>query len=353
MKNHNPEDIDIKSISVAEKKKLKARILSSVENHKEKKIKLRNAISIAASIAILLASGLFFNQKKEASIKDFVKSSKSLENKNLDKVTLMLNMGENVNLDEDNPTITYSNSGKKVNIGNSRSLTQVSVDKDIVVYNTLVVPYGKRSIIQLSDGSTVWINSGSRFVYPAVFTKEKREVYIEGEAIFEVAHNENRPFIVNSENQKIEVLGTVFNVNNYADEGLAFTVLKSGSVQISYARNASETYTENFKIEPGSYAGYNKKTNSISSKKVDVERYFSWREGVLIFKNDNLKTIMRRLSRYYNIDITIDSEKLANETFSGYLDLKDDVEEVIETIKKTTDLKYNRTEIRKITITTN
>jgi ferric-dicitrate binding protein FerR (iron transport regulator) len=310
-------------------------------------------MALAASIAVLFASGLYFNQEKEPSITDFVKSSKKLQNRNAEKVTLILNKGENVNLDEDDPTITYSASGKNVSVGNSRSLNQETLDNDEVVYNTLVVPYGKRSKMKLSDGTTVWINSGSRLIYPAVFGKEKREVYVEGEAIFEVTHNENRPFIVSSENQEIEVLGTLFSVNNYDDEGTVFTVLKSGSVQISYSKNDSDNYDKTLKITPGTFAGYNKKTNKMSSKKVDVARYFSWREGVLIFKNDDLNTIMRRLSRYYNIDITIDSERLANETFSGYLDLKDDVEKVMETIKKTTDLKYDRTETQKIKITTN
>jgi ferric-dicitrate binding protein FerR (iron transport regulator) len=353
MKNHKPDNIDAESISEAEKNQLKARILSSVENHRRKKKKLRYAMALAASIAVLFASGLYFNQEKEPSITDFVKSSKKLQNRNAEKVTLILNKGENVNLDEDDPTITYSASGKNVSVGNSRSLNQETLDNDEVVYNTLVVPYGKRSKMKLSDGTTVWINSGSRLIYPAVFGKEKREVYVEGEAIFEVTHNENRPFIVSSENQEIEVLGTLFSVNNYDDEGTVFTVLKSGSVQISYSKNDSDNYDKTLKITPGTFAGYNKKTNKMSSKKVDVARYFSWREGVLIFKNDDLNTIMRRLSRYYNIDITIDSERLANETFSGYLDLKDDVEKVMETIKKTTDLKYDRTETQKIKITTN
>jgi len=356
MENKKPEDVHSKSISEAEIKQLKIRILSSVGNHKRNKKRLKYTIAIAASIVVFLSSGVYFNylsQEKEVSITDFVKSSKNLQSKNSEKVTLILNKGENVNLDEDDPTITYSASGKNVSVGNSKTLSQETIDNDEVVYNTLLVPYGKRSKIKLSDGSTVWINSGSRLIYPAVFKKEKREVYIEGEAIFEVAHNENRPFIVSSENQEIKVLGTVFNVNNYADESSAYTVLKSGSVQIGYAGNTSEANTENLKIAPGTFAGYNKKTNRMSSKKVDVNRYFSWREGVLIFRNDDLSTIMRRLSRYYNIDITIDSDKLSNETFSGYLDLKDNVEKVMETIKKTTDLKYDRTDTQKITITTN
>lgn len=353
MENHKPNGMDSKSISEAEREQLKVRILTSVENYRIKRKKLKYAIAMAASIALFLAAGLYFNQEKETSITDFVKSTNNLQDKNLEKVTLTLSNGENVGLEADDPTITYSASGNNVNVGNSKSLSQETVRNDEIVYNTVVVPYGKRSKIQLSDGSKVWLNSGSRLIYHAVFKREKREVYIEGEAIFEVVHKEDQPFIVLSKNQKIEVLGTVFNVNDYADERSVFTVLKSGSVQLSYGNSSSESYNENLKITSGTFAGYNKKTKRMSSKKVDVNRYFSWRDGVLIFKNDDLNTIVRRLSRYYNINITIDDQKLANETFSGYLDLKDDVENVLETIKITTDLQYDRTGNQTITITTN
>ena len=353
MKKHKSDNIGSKAISEAERSQLKVRILASVENHKRKKKRFKYALAMAASIALLLSTGIYFNSfhNEKDSITDFVKKTHNLQNKNTEKVTLTIGKGQNVGLDEDDPLITYSASGKNVKIGNSKSLNQETVDDDKLVYNTLVVPYGKRSKIQLSDGSIVWINSGSRLVYPAVFKKDRREVYIEGEAIFEVVHNDKQPFVVLSENQQIEVLGTVFNVNNYPDENSAFTVLKSGSVQISYGDSTAENYDKDLKISPGTFAGYNKVTDKMSSKKVEVNRYFSWREGIFIFKNDDLKTIMRRLSRYYDMDIKIENEKLASQTFSGYLDLKDDIEEVIETIKKTADLKYDRTGKQTITIT--
>lgn len=351
MEQHIRNTTDSKAMSENEKKQLKIRILSSVKNRKIKKERLKYGIAMAASITLFLASGLYFKHKKETSITDFVKSTANLQNINSGKITLRLIKGENVSLDEDDPTITYSTSGKNVNVGHSKSLSQEIKHNDETAYNTLVVPYGKRSKIQLSDGSTVWINSGSRLTFPAVFNGKTREVYIEGEAIFEVTHNKQKPFMVLSENQEIKVLGTVFNVNNYADEDSAFTVLKSGSVEIRYGKNNTKTDNNNLKISPGTLASYDKKAKSMVSEIVDVDRYFSWREGVLIFRNDDLRTIMRRLSRYYNLDIAIKNEKLANQTFSGHLDLKEDVEKVIGAIKKTTDFNYSRTGDKTITIT--
>ena len=161
-------------------------------------------------------------------------------------------------------------------------------------------------------------------MFPASFSEEKREVYLEGEAIFEVTHNKKQPFIVKSKDQDIEVLGTVFNVSNYADDDSIFTVLKSGSVQINYNNDNLISSKSHLKIVPNTLATYNKKDKNVFTKTVDVETYFSWRDGVFIFKNDALKTIMKKLSRYYNVDIIINDYNLSNQTFSGYLDVNED-----------------------------
>jgi ferric-dicitrate binding protein FerR (iron transport regulator) len=258
-------------------------------------------------------------------------------------VTLILGEGENLKIDEKITSINYSDSGEEVTIGATKTVSQQTLKNNKLVYNTLIVPYGKRSKIQLSDGSIVWLNSGSRLVYPIVFKGEKREVHLEGEGIFEVAYNKNQPFIVISQNQEAEVLGTVFGITNYLDENSINTVLKSGSVQISYT-NALSSNSDKMKITPGTIASYNKKSKAIISEKVNVDQYFSWRDGVLIFKNNDLKFIMKKLSRYYNIEIEISEFKYnkdnEGETFSGYLDLNEDLDKVIKNIQMSTNMKY-------------
>ena len=253
---------------------------------------------------------------------------------------LILSEDNKLKIGDDVADINYSSTGQKVTLGTTKELDQRTTNNNKIVYNTLLVPYGKRSKIKLSDGSTVWLNSGSRMVYPAVFNEDKREVYLEGEAIFDVAHNKNHPFIVVSEDHQIEVLGTVFGVTNYLDENIINTVLKSGSVQISYHNDPSPLSTDKVKISPGTRASYNRKTMSILSEKVNVDNYFSWREGVLIFKNNDLSFIMKRLSRYYNISISINDEISIDETFSGYLDLNENVEIVLQNIKESTNMDF-------------
>lgn len=352
MKEEKDNNIGFDTISANEKEVLKQQIFDSVEKHKRKRHRIRYAaVGMAASVIFVCGLALYVNQDRPTSISDFVKSSGKVDVNESDEVVLILNDSANVKVGKDSSMIKYSATGENVNIGSRGAVRQKTSNKEETIYNTILVPYGRRSEIVLSDGTHVWLNSGSRLVYPALFKGSKREVYLEGEAIFDVSHDKEHPFLVLSESQEITVLGTVFNVSNYLDDSSAQTVLKSGRVQIAYRDDAMFETKKKLNISPGTMASYNKIEKKIASKKVNVDHYFSWREGVLIFKNDDLRTIMRRLSRYYNIHIEIENDGLGGETFSGYLDLREDVEKVIATIQQTTDFEYVRQEKAKINIT--
>lgn len=351
MENKKPTKINHISFSEDEKEQLKNKIVASIFSYKRGKRHIRRfGIGFAASISLILGILLFVNTNSDSSIDEYIKTVENVDSKDFNTVKLILSDSENVNIAEDNSTIKYSNTGKQINISNSKTINQSITKNDKVVYNTIIVPYGRRSKIELSDGSQVWLNSGSKLVYPVIFASKKREVYLEGEAIFEVAHDKVHPFMVMAKNHEIEVLGTVFNVSNYSDEKSISTTLKSGSVQINYKGDSFFKSNETIKITPGTKVDYNKNLHKVSSKKVDVDNYFSWREGVLIFKNHNMEYITKRLSRYYNVNIVIKNKDLAGQTFSGYLDLKENVENVVEIIKETTDFEYN---IENKTITIN
>lgn len=344
MKKNRPHKIKTLPITDLEKIVLKNRILKSVDNVSKRKKHLQIYFGAAACISVLIAFSFSFLRPQSASIKDFIESANNIDVNKSDNVVLILGEGENLDINEKTSTINYSNSGQKVTIGNNKEVNQKTSKNNKTVYNTLLVPYGKRSNIQLSDGTMVWLNSGSKLVYPAVFNGDRRELYLEGEAIFDVAHNKDKPFIVISQDQEVEVLGTVFGITSYKEENAINTVLKSGSVQISYNKNTSSLYTDKMKISPGTKASYNKNTMSIMSEKVNVDHCFSWKDGFLVFKNDDLKYITKRISRYYNIEIEITDENLANETFSGYLDLNENIDKVIENIKASTNMNYTYTD---------
>lgn len=334
MKDNSSNNINFSELSTDEKTKLKRKIKNSVFVYTQKKRRVKYVVGFAAaSIVILVSVGIFnFSKQNISPIETYVNSSK--EQIQTNEVKLILSDSEKIEITNEDSIIAYSNNGENVSIGNSKSVNQNIEEKKETVFNTLIVPYGKRSEIVLSDGSKIWLNSGSKLIFPATFLGDNREVYLEGEAIFDVAHNKNKPFIVKSKHQDIEVLGTVFNVSSYEDDDVVFTVLKSGSIILHYNNNNLITSKRELKIAPNTLATYNKDIREIGTEKVEVETYFSWRDGVFIFKNDPLKSIMKKLSRYYNVEITINDKDLANQSFSGYLDVSQDLEHVMQIIKE-------------------
>lgn len=335
MENNFQKNINFKSLKKEEKAQLKRRISNSVYSYIKRRRLLKYGIGVTAAAVVTFHSiGIFNSQMPQPSpIEVFAKTAEDLESSN--KVQLVLSDDHNVEITEDDSAISYSSTGEQVQIGNEKSVSQKTSQKDQPVFNTLIVPFGKRSEIVLSDGSKVWLNSGSKLIFPAHFSKNKREVYLQGEGVFEVAHRQNQPFLVKSEHHEIEVLGTVFNVSNYKDDPAIYTVLQSGSVQINVTEDKLFNAQKHIVITPGTLATFDKDDRAIKTESVAIEPYFSWRDGVFIFKNDSLKSIMKKIARYYNVEIIINDKNLANETFSGYLDVKESIEHVMETIKAT------------------
>lgn len=332
-----PEKIDnlnFQKLSKREKSFLKKRIFTSIYSYKRRRRAVIFAMTASVVIGVIFTSIYFYNDNDSGSdIEKFAEIQRE-ESTNQD-VQLFLNDNQKIAISDINAKISYSHSGEEVNIGESNQREQKVNSSTETVFNTLIVPFGKRSEIVLSDGSKVWLNSGSKLIFPAKFASEKREVHLEGEGIFEVSHNKNRPFFVKSKNHEIEVLGTVFNVSNYLDDDAIYTVLESGSVQINYKSNKLFNSGKNVRIKPGTMVTFNKSKLEVYKKSVDVAPYFSWRDGVFIFKNDSLKSIMKKISRYYNVEILITDSKRANETFSGSLDVNSGIERILETIKET------------------
>ena len=208
---------------------------------------------------------------------------------------------------------------------------QVIVDKDTiqsrkntskkVQLNHVVLPYGKQSKLQLPDGSTVFLNSGTRFFFPAKFSGPKRKVYLQGEAMFQVAEDENKPFIVHTPEMDILVTGTEFNVTAYNDDGFTQAVLVSGSVKVSKPGLISKRV----KLTPGQSATINKSDGSIVSEEADAGSAIAWTHGYLVFNAVELSTVIRKLERYYNHKIGTEDERLLKKKFSGKLDITKDL----------------------------
>lgn len=193
--------------------------------------------------------------------------------------------------------------------------------------NTIRVPYGKRSTLILADGSKVYLNSGSSLVYPAVFAKDKREVYLDGEAYFEVSKEARRKFVVQTAYKAVEVLGTKFNVSVDKRQSLFEAVLVTGKIGL-------ESNTGKIELIPNQYYGYDPDSGQDELKTVDTRDYISWIEGRLRFNREPLDKVIHRLEKSYNIKIEILDSKYLKYQISGNLDLKSTPEETMNVLMR-------------------
>jgi ferric-dicitrate binding protein FerR (iron transport regulator) len=181
------------------------------------------------------------------------------------------------------------------------SLKRLSETESII--QTISSRQGMVSQLTLSDGTKVWLNSGSTLQFPLRFTGKKRLVKLTGEAYFEVAKNENHPFLLNANELNVEVLGTSFNVVSYDDESISEVVLVTGKVKL-FAESDNREKQFGF-MHPGQRVMYSKKTQKVAYEEVDVKKYISWRNGDLIFKDDSMNEVVKRLSRWFNVEISV------------------------------------------------
>jgi ferric-dicitrate binding protein FerR (iron transport regulator) len=320
----------------SEKEELKIRIRNSIRKFIWRRY-LKRGIAVAAiSLGVVWVANVYFHQSASSDISIYANRI-DVGNPTKD-VRLILQNGEEVRIENDNSQIKYENGGENIIIDQNKEISQ-QTDQKQVVYNTVIVPFGKRTELSLADGSKVWLNAGSKLVYPAVFDQKKREVFIEGEAVFEISHNSSWPFIVSTKNYDVKVLGTIFNVSAYADDKYSSTVLAEGKVELIHS-GTSLFSKEKLIITPGTKALFDQDKKVFSEQKVNPEDYLSWKNGYLIFESEKLEDILRKLGRYYNVDFKIADGRLGAETFSGRLDLKQSPAEVLDVISQTTPFEY-------------
>lgn len=177
----------------------------------------------------------------------------------------------------------------------------------------LDVPRGGEFAIVLEDSTKVWLNSESRLYYPAHFSPEERNVKLIGEAYFEVRHQSERPFTVETSGQKVTVYGTEFNIRSYPEEKSVYTTLSSGSIGLS--RTGKEG--GEIRLAPGKQAVFDKETFTARVRQVDIERVTGWRHGRFVFEEQSLRQIMTDLSRWYDFDFEFADEEAAETIFMG------------------------------------
>lgn len=239
----------------------------------------------------------------------------------------------------------HLDSTKLVVLKNNNTITNggklISVNSDInkgsnqIIYNTIEVPLGGEYNIQLIDGTKVYLNSQSSLKIPNKFKGQNRKVFLSGEAYFEVTKN-TKPFIVNVGDSYVKVLGTSFNVNAYKDNNSIRTTLVTGIVNVGNNINKNE-----IKIYPGYQAIYNRKTKIIKSKKVNIEYYIGWKNGVFAFKKERFENVMKILSRWYEFKVIYESPEIKDYIFTGKMKRYESIEDILKNFEKTDDISYS------------
>ena len=323
-----------KPLSEEDKILLFSRILKQIEKkQKSKKSRLHflGLLKYAAVALLFFSIGalLFYKQNQ---INPAFYSFNSEEQIPNDQVRLIRSNGENIILKEKRAVLKYQKTGELIINKDTLQPSKVNY-KEEESLNQLIIPYGKTSEIMLPDGTNVFLNAGSRLVYPEHFKAKFREVFLYGEAYFQVKHDTRHPFVVQVNDLRINDLGTSFNVSAYPSDSRIETVLTEGKLSIN--QNNVGLFDQATELIPGQLASFNRQTNQTIIKTVDVENYTLWTQGMMKFESADLNRIVKKLERFYNISFQFDDPKLGELKISGKLELKEDLNEVIERIAHT------------------
>ena len=202
------------------------------------------------------------------------------------------------------------------------------------VFNTVRVPQGGEYTLTLSDGTRAWINAGSSITYPLHFGRERR-VTVCGEVFFEVAHDARHPFIVSAAGTEMTVLGTSFNVMAYDDEPRVETTLVTGSLRV-------EAHGSQVVLTPGQQAGVEKASGFLDVRVVNVEACTMWRRGLLVFYEESLRSICRKLERWYDVRIDTSSPSLDGVLYTGMVKRHETLNTIADLMNLTNDVVFSQ-----------
>jgi len=312
------------------------------ESVAKKPILMRTRWFLAASITLFLSLSalLVIYLEHNAALNGRQDIAKQIIAPGSNKAILTLANGSKITLDslatgqlakQAGVTITKTGSGQLVyTIQDDQSN---ATDGGQLTYNTIETPKGGQYQVNLPDGSRVWLNAASSLRYPTNFTGKVRSVQLSGEAYFEVAKNAAKPFKVFSNNQVIEVLGTHFNVSTYPDDASVRTTLLEGSVKVlATASNQSKL------LKPGEQSNLSYADNQIAVQTVDTDDVVAWKNGYFMFVDEDLKSIMSKLSRWYNIDVEY-TGNVDNLKFGGMVSRSKDLAQALKIIEQTESVK--------------
>lgn len=323
---------------------------SLTANQQGQRMKLVWGWGIAAAIALLVGAAGFFSLN-EGRMNPLSKNSSKHHDilPGGNKAFLTLADGTKISLtDAENGEIARQQglSIKKTADGQLvYTLDEKTAGNNPGTFNTIETPKGGQYQINLPDGTRVWLNAASSLRYPTKFNGNTRSVTLNGEGYFEVAKmktgaGKRIPFIVKTGNQEVEVLGTHFNINSYDDEELIKTTLLEGSVRVSVTGTASGDRKNELSklLKPGEQSQL--AANAIKVKAVDTETIMAWKNGDFVFNGDDLKSIMKKVSRWYDVEVIYKGD-FDHLKFGGYISRSKNISSVLGIMESTGKVHFN------------
>ncbi|NII83080.1 MULTISPECIES: FecR family protein [unclassified Pedobacter] len=285
-------------------------------------------LAIAASIVVCMSLGIYFMVQRNATpltakteLKDILPGKH--------KAVLTLADGTVVDLDDAKNGQIANQNGiviRKAKNGQLEYIIKEIPNAAATGSNTIATPRGGQYQVSLPDGTKVWLNAATTLKYPYVFAKNERLVELNGEAYFEVSKDHTRPFKVKTDVQTVEVLGTHFNINAYSDENIVKTTLLEGAVKVSATSGSVN-------LHPGEQSLLNANSARLSiNEQVDIDKEMAWKNNIFSFDNDDLQTIMRQISRWYDVDVVYQG-KITSEKYVGEIPKNSNLAEVFKILE--------------------
>ena len=282
-------------------------ILAQIFNHqtepvKQTRIRLLQLAKVAAAILIFILPGIYLFTHSKPGAGTLISKNKAHQNDiqpGGNNATLTLSNGSQIVLGSaKNGILARQSNASIIKLANGKVVYNKATTNTVITeYNTMTTPRGGKYDLVLSDGTKVWLNAASSITYPTVFVGKERRVTITGEAYFEVAKNKEMPFKINvNGREEVQVLGTHFNIMAYNDEPAIKTTLLEGSVKIVKDK------TTGF-LKPGQQAQLTPNGQLSIVDDADINEAVAWKNGQTLFVNEDIQTIMRQVSRWYNVDV--------------------------------------------------
>ncbi|ATP55269.1 iron dicitrate transport regulator FecR [Pedobacter ginsengisoli] len=352
----NGEEIAWLSEQLNEEVLVKQRLLLNINKQiqpKSKSVKLCPRIAAAAAILLVAGAGLFFfnsDRGIQKQVQDDVAVNDIAPGKNTATITLA--NGKTIQLSDAKTGVIIDATSLKYNDNTQVNTSAITGRHPELVSGprTVQTPRGGTYQITLPDGTKVWLNAASSLSFPSTFQGlGNRKVELSGEAYFEVAKDKTHAFIVTTEKQEVEVLGTHFNINSYADEPNTKTTLLEGSVRVAYAprhpefisgSHTSKSTMDEVILKPNQQAILTDNTN-ITVKQVDPEDAIAWKNGYFMFNTETLQEVMNKVARWYDVNVQYQNPEVKKLKFSGTMSRYDNISQILKKIAAISNVSYS------------